>query len=628
MKKLTTIISIFLMMFLFVACKKENTTELPDFPEASADKDSWEQWKDYDNTEVTVSWYVDLTGFSYNKSTIIANKIKEITGVNIEFQTPATADGAKLSTMISGNQLTDLVTVAANTPIRIQLAEDGDYVYSITDLAEKWAPSMLNRLNEEMVEYYKGSDGKLYGIPSLFYSLEDLREMKKLHSTYASNGAIVARKDYLDAYHEYMFRENPNWDPASVANPEGILEMALWVKQEYNLDNSNPTVALSPFESHRTHGSVGLRWLMEYFSVLQEDSDGNFVYQWSTPEFKEMMLWLNKLYLNGLMTSGNMTATAAQVGTYISNGLPFIYIGSPQDYVSNFKYWAINNPKKEAAEYVPIIFTNSKGTVPQLSVTGNSYMYTMVSKNAKRPDRIIKLLDFLYSEEGQKLIVYGIEASGADDQNGTFYYVKEPGETGVLPNGETHTYKYGLIDYTDKVKRELNNLEASHYGFSTPTISQNGAFPYLSNIKHGLLYNYSSYISVNLKTSLIPYTYIYRGFEFELDPRDKDYMTAVNIESNLRLLWMEYYAEIIVAKSQALASSLIDDTLASAKRRGLDKYLLVKNKAFQTHKEKYGIKFASPINDPNNQEYKTLKITSVYGDVSYRREIPEYINRK
>ena len=140
----------------------------------------------------------------------------------------------------------------------------------------------------------------------------------------------------------------------------------------------------------------------------------------------------------------------------------------------------------------------------------------------------------------------------------------------------------------------------------------------------GFFYNYSSYISVNLKTSLIPYTYIYRGFEFELDPRDKDYMTAVNIESNLRLLWMEYYAEIIVAKSQALASSLIDDTLASAKRRGLDKYLLVKNKAFQTHKEKYGIKFASPINDPNNQEYKTLKITSVYGDVSYRRNTRIY----
>src|SRR5690554_3858089 len=112
MKKILMIISITLMTCVLVACNSDKQNGLPDFPEATADKDSWEQWKDYDNTTVTVSWYVDNTGFSYNKSTMIADVIREKTGVNVEFQTPATADGSKLSTMISGNQLTDLVTVA------------------------------------------------------------------------------------------------------------------------------------------------------------------------------------------------------------------------------------------------------------------------------------------------------------------------------------------------------------------------------------------------------------------------------------------------------------------------------------------------------------------------------------
>src|SRR5690606_10283946 len=125
---------------------------------------------------------------------------KEVTGVNIIFETPSIADGSKLSTMISGNRLPDVISIAANTPVRIQLSEEEGYIYSITDLAKKWAPSLLNRLDEELVSYYKASDDKLYGLPSLFYSTNDLNEIIEMDYAINSNGGIVARKDMLDAY--------------------------------------------------------------------------------------------------------------------------------------------------------------------------------------------------------------------------------------------------------------------------------------------------------------------------------------------------------------------------------------------------------------------------------------------
>jgi putative aldouronate transport system substrate-binding protein len=629
-KKNNILVQAIICLTLLSGCGSSQGGEisLPDFPEASPDSDSWTQWKDYDDEEITVSWYVDYPEYYSNSMSLVSQKIKEITGINIEWQTPSTSDGSKLSTMISGDKLTDLVTIAANLPTRIQLAEDGSYLYSITDLAEKWAPSLNARLDPELISYYKSSDEKLYGIPSLFYGYDDLMEMQDINSTYNSNGGIVARKDMLDAYHEYKFGIDANWDPAEATRPQGLLEMCLWVKDHYDLDNSNPTVAIAPFESQRTHGSLGIRWLMEYFSALQEDAEGNFMYQWDTPEFKEMMLWLNELYRNGLMTSGNMTATVAQVGTYIQNGYPFIFIGSPQIYTNNFRNWISRNPNGEDARYVPIIFSNSEGTVPQLAITGNSYMYTMVSQNCRRPDRVIKLLDFLYSEAGQRLITYGIESSGPTDDDGTFYYVVQPGGTAKLEDGRDHIFKYGLIDYTNTVKDAMNNLDTAGYGFFTPSVSQNGAYPYLSSVTHGMLYSYNNYLLYNLKAALKPYSYIYRPFEFELDPLDPDYLTAANIEANMRLLWMEYYAEIICAKTESIAEGMIDDTLASAYRRGLETLIVAKDRSFQKHKLAYGFDFASPINDPNNEYYQSLVITSIYGDPSLEKEIPAHIIRK
>ena len=155
-----------------------------------------------------MSWYVDDATFNYNQSSLVAKRIKEVTGVNIQFQVPAIADGSKLSTMIAGNRLTDIITTAANTPEHIQLAESNKYLWSITDLAEKWAPTLLTRLEEEMLNLYSASDGELYGLPSQFSSYNTFNNVKARGGRWVINGSIMARKDYLDAYHSHMRATN------------------------------------------------------------------------------------------------------------------------------------------------------------------------------------------------------------------------------------------------------------------------------------------------------------------------------------------------------------------------------------------------------------------------------------
>lgn len=594
----------------------------PNYPNADPTRDSWTQWDEDDR--ITISWYVDLAGWSNNASSLISEEIYRRTGVNVVFETPADASGSKLSTMMQTNTFTDVISIAANTQERIKLAEAEGYIYPIQELARRWAPTLLDRLDGEMAAMYAASDGNLYGIPNHFYSMEQVNEYFDMGYSLLSNGGIVARKDYLDAYHEAMYAEDPDWDPASVCTPQGIIEMCLWVKERFGLKNDNPTVCLAPFESHRTTGSVGLRWLMEYFSVPEEDENGNYVYQNAQPEFEEMMVWLNELYRNGLMTSGNLTATASQIGTFIQTGLPFIYIGSPQDMAQYFKNWNIKSTdgvyNYEGRQYVPIVFGNSAGDVPQISVTGNSYMFSMITNKCSRPDRVIQLFDFLYSEEGQRLLAYGTEAEGPDDTEGTYYYSVQPGETAMI-NGEMRVAKYGQIEYTDRVKEAFNTGNTTSFGFFSPNVLYNPMYVNLSSARGGAYNQYVNYVTYNLKAGLIPYTYIYRGFEFELDPTGEDYTKVVDIQNNLRMLWNEYYAEIICAGSADAAAQIVRDTLESARRRGYETFTAYKNESFQAYKQANGIAFSWPPNDPES-EYHSLRFTSVYGDDSYNKAVP------
>lgn len=607
--------------------------EYPDYPTASVDPniDSWTQWKSYDDNVIEIDWFVDDTAATIpDENSMIMKRILEKTGVKINFKKATSSDGTELSTKIAGNSLPDVVSIKANTTIKNELAKE-QACYPIQELASRWAPSFLKRLSEdeEMVSYYEYSDGYIYGIPNNFYMTEDVKTYEETGRSLVSTGAVLVRKDYLDAYHAYKQASDPSFDPAGVATPQGILEFLLWAKNEYSLSNSNPTVCISAFEKDRTHGSLGMRWLMEYFSALEEDENGNYVYQQAQPEFKELMVWLNELYRNNLLTEGSLGANSSTVGQYLQNGECVLFAGSTVNYATQLKNWELNiskkNPKGEDARYIPIIFSNAEGTTPQLAVTGNSYMFTMISTNCERPDRVVKLFDYLYSDEGQELVCWGIE--DADGQEGSFRYSVEPGTTVTLDNGKQYTYEYGQIEYTDKVKDAWNDNNVNAYAFYQMTLFYKPMYMYLSSATGGQFNNYRDYVKYNTKSALIPYAYSYRGFEFELDSSDERYTEMYTIESTLRNKWFSTYTRIIAEDSAEEVVKEIDKMLVWCNSIGLSDYISFKNECFQAHKKKMGIKYASPINDPTNAAYRALKITSVYGDTSKYLAVPDYIVR-
>lgn len=604
----------------------------PDYPLANAEDDSWNQWQSYDDEVIEVEWFIDDTSSTVpGNDSVVVQEILKKTGIKINFKKATSSDGSEISMKISGNNLPDIISIKANTTLKSQLAED-EACYPIQELAKRWAPSFLKRLEEdaEMVNYYTYSDGNLYGIPNNFYMTQDVEDYENMGYSLLPTGAVLTRKDYLDAYHAYKTESDPSFDPASVATPDGIFEYLMWVKQTYNLSNSNPTVNISAFEKDRTHGSLGMRWLMEYFSVPEEDGEGNYVYQQAQPEFEELMVWLNKLYRNNLLPQSSLAANSSSVGQYLQNGNVVLFAGSTVSYATQLKNWELNvdnqNPLGTEARYVPIIFSNAEGTVPQLAVTGNSYLYTMISTNCKRPDRVIKLFDYLYSEEGQRLVCYGLEQT-QDNPDGSFVYTVRPGTTKTLDDGTQYTYRYGQIEYSDVAKQAWNENKVDYYAFYQLVFFYKPMYMYLSSSTQGQFNNYRDYVKYNSKAALIPYAYSYRGFEFELDSSDSRYTEMYTQESKYRDQWYKMYARIIGANSEESVKTLISNMIDWCKNEKLDEYIAFKNECFQKHKQSLGIRFASPINE-KSEEYLALRVDSVYGDSSRYISVPESIPRK
>lgn len=607
----------------------------PDFPLANAESDSWTQIDASDKIEI--NWFVDIAGWNSNMlsgDSVVAKKIREKTGVTVNFIVPLNDDGSQLNTLISSNKLPDVVTLNQSAAEQRLLAAEG-YLYPLDGLAERWAPTLLPRINHEIREFFEMPDGYLYGLPQDWYTQDDLKAYEQQGGHINPNGAVVARKDYLEAYLNYAVQSHLydeeflgkkigdyTLDTSrkaaeyAVTRASNFAKMAEWVKKTYGITNADQTVLLNPFnqKSQTYTGNKGIKWLYEFFNVQQETPEGNLPNQFEDPRLKEMMDWLNGCYRSNLIT--NLGLTSTQVGQQISAGKSFCFIGSPQDFTRYFATWNYHNPD---SAYIPVVLTNDEGETPQLTnLCATGFHFSMITRNCSRPDRVIKLFDFLFSEEGQNLIYYGVEAEGPNDESGTFYWQVKPGETkdGIY-------YKYGQAKWTDTVQQAYDKMgNTSVYGMGSMYLLGNRMYAHMAHPAGEYLNGYYAYTNRNVKAALTPYSYNHMYMQYNPDVDDPDYTTMIRRESQIYEIWyMDYFIQVIKANSAAAATALFNEAKDYVYQYGWEDVLAFQNRSFLKRKARSNVKFGWPPNDPDSG-YDKLFVYSIFGVPGYEAEVP------
>ena len=581
----------------------------PNFPETPSDKNSWEYLDS--SEEMTIKWYVDVSSWVIPTGVDEVSKyIKAKTGITVQFETPVADDGTKLTTMIAGNTLPDIISLpTSNVQDIASLAQQG-YVYDINTLAEKWAPSLLENLPQDVLEWWAFGNGKTYGIPNHYYSYEDVHEPQL-----QPNGGMMVREDIFNAWQEYchnnlasedgfvyydaLYRKDQNGNPIRkkvewqgyITTPEGFMVAAIWALDNYyGTKNGQITTGLELSQFTST-GCTSLTWLSQFFAVPFEDENGVYQYGITQEGYKEMLLYLNDLYNAGVIKDANFTQNYNGVGGVIASGQCFASLATPQDYQIHFV-----TAKNSGCKYISMYITNEDGDAPVLGdIRGYGYLMNMVTTNCERPDIVIKLLDYLTSKEGQRLITLGIEGvtwNWADDSHEEIVFT----EKYLEEKSQGIATKYGLMQfdllinyqYYDNVQPKTNNGKTVDEVFRT-----------------------------DLKRPLTIYSYDFNAAHIVVDatdPRFNDYLTALNKIENLI---GKQLPKIIKATSREKALEIYNTTISTMNKYNFDLVITMMREAYVKTKAKLGLEYGWP---PHMEGYENkVDRTMPNGDTSYYR---------
>lgn len=562
MKKLKSVTAILLLLsMVLAACTSGNGSNTNNAGKPSnTDGNGGSNASQTDNTQeagysdvVDIDWYVNLSWWKYSGDygkDKFSKLIKERFGLNINFITPAGDGSEQMSAMIATGEVPDMITVESWMDYKTNLAKGG-YLISMNELIEQYVPQF--KPYEDIFNWYQESDGKTYVLPNFSYSSYALKEGERLEP----NSAFTMRSDIYDQLGK-----------PDISTADKFLDVLERVKNEVKTYDGKQIVPLQLYE-FTDNGNGSVDWLAEYFAIPYENEDGSYNNRRYDERYWEVLKFLNAAYNRGLISKDNFTDKRDQINEKVASGRVFAQLTAPQDFTDPMRT-LFNNDSN--AKFEAFALRNYEGADPVLTdIRGYGWLVTMVSKKSAAHERIAKLLEFLYSKEGQHIVHFGWE-------------------------GETYTYNDdGTIAWTEQYKQALEKGDGSErqwgMGFNLlmDWYSVRDLFPQPETAADIYL------DEGTLKEPLLPYSYdnSLAGGKAIPDHPDRDEM--LEIGNRIALYWGRELPRIIMAATEDEARSIYLDTLEKMDAMGRERYDAYTNELFQNGKKALNKQFAWPL---------------------------------
>lgn len=322
---------------------------------------------------------------------------REQTGADIQFETVANeVVNEQFGLRIASRDLPDVFNgVGAYTGGDLQALADG-VIVSLTPYMEQGYMPNLSKFYETFPHYdeiMRTSTGEYLCVPAIRGFSENLN----------SNGLVV-RKDLLDQAGLDVPTTIDEWDTALRAFKEmGVIPFS---PRDSKWLNTN-----MPFIS---------AWNMCYFEYQDE---GVVKYGAVQPEFKEYLELMHNWYMDGLLDPDYLTSDTKTITAKVSAGLVGSYVGAAGGNLKNPWYALVEEDVDSPVEYIGApVPTLEKGATPKIGprydeYTANSGYY--ITSQCENPELTALVLDFIYSEEANKALYFGVEGENyVIDENG------------------------------------------------------------------------------------------------------------------------------------------------------------------------------------------------------------------
>lgn len=496
-----------------------------------AETPAWKLDKKEETTELT--WYVnaDWWNTDFGKD-VVTKKIKEDLNVNIKF---ITGDDTKLNTFFAGGDMPDLLTIFdSNSPV-VQKA--ATWALPLNDLAEKYDPYFNKVAAADTLNWFQLADGKTYGYPNYSNTQADYDS-----GNIPAKTAFVIRKDVYEAL----------GSPAA-GTPEEFKNVMGQIKAKF------PELIPFGFNSiGEGTGSLG-DVLQDFLGVPMETTDGGFYNRNLDEDYLAWLKTINAVYRDGAISDDSFADDGTAFEEKVKSGkyATMLLDGTPQQ-GGNLQIYMSANPGKE---YIAIDGPQSTaGHAPTLNQSGiTGWMISFITKKCKDPAKAMQIFTYLLSDEGQKLMNYGIE--------GETYQVNANGKVELLP-----AVKELQLNNADKFKKDYRLGEFMFFGHDRDKALSEDAFP--ESIKQMQEWG---------KGKLKPH-FILENINPDQGTPEARALSAINTKWNTTMVSM------LRSKDDAGFDSLLADYKTFLDHNNWDKIVEIRTEKMKKNKEKLGLK--------------------------------------
>lgn len=505
-------------------------------------------WENFENntegeeTKETVSleWYINYSWFDTTwGESMVSREITKITGVDIDFVIPKGNEADKISSMIEMDTLPDLVTVGWwGTEGREMIA--GNQVFAINELAEEYDSAFFQVADEDTVKWYTSEDGNLYGYPNYSYTYKDFLENTKV----PSNQNFLVRKDIYEAI-----------GSPDMTTPEGFSQAVKKAAQMFPEVDGEPLIPIGADE-FTDRGNNSFDGYLQNFLAVPYEEDGKYYDRYTDEEYVRWLKVFRQLGEEGYLSDDIFIDKRSQLEEKIRKGRYFCLLYQSSDIEDQEKVIYSENPERI---YIAVDGPkNSRGDDPALPVAGmNGWTVTYISKNCKNPEKALELMTYMLSEEGQKMVYYGVEGAMYEVKDGK---IETKPEVKELMNTDREKYNqiYGGADAYWMLKDSVADATWKDNNFSCISEMEEWTYPYT----------------------------VYTG---QYDMNFEDDTRSMAIYNRLLRIWSDTLPRLLMAESEEAFDLILQEYIRERVANGYEEFCQAATEIFQKNKERIGI---------------------------------------
>ncbi len=332
---------------------------------------------------VTISFFDKNSGIR-TFTDPVAVELEKRTGIKLDLISPSGDPGEKLSLMLSGLNYPDIILMDRGSDIVNQYIE-ADALVNLSDYLDQM-PNVVAMYGDTLNKT-RYTDGNNYYLSNWYgYDPDPV------------NG-FICRYDYMI---ELVGQER-----ADSAEPFKYSEFKALLQKfkDTHSDVVAPLVIGDPVSGSINGTFAGMNSIYPYY--VHEDK---LYFSVRDPQFLDAIHQMNELYREGLLDAEWTSNNQELRNQKLSNNGVFAYAGAYWDpWTPSASLMATQN---ENAEYLAYKVIPDDATSADLPLSGRSSLgwdAIAITKNCKNVEAAVKFIDYCASQEGQDLLLWGIE---------------------------------------------------------------------------------------------------------------------------------------------------------------------------------------------------------------------------